>query len=289
MINKAIILAGGMGTRMSPLTKAVNKQLLPIYDKPLIFYPLSILMLAKIKDILIIVNKGQLSQYKKILPDGKRLGINISYKEQIYPKGLPDAFILGEKFINDKNVALILGDNFFYGQNLTSKLINCTKLKNGAKVILHKVIKPELFGVAKTSKSGKITIIKEKPKKYFSDLAITGLYFFDRKVVEYAKKLKPSLRNELEITDLLKIYLKKKRLTSDILGRGGAWLDTGSIEDFYKTSAFVSAIENRQGFKIACLEEIAFNNNWIGKKEILAAIQFYGKCDYTNYLKKLIS
>ena len=289
MINKAIILAGGLGTRMSPLTKAVNKQLLPIYDKPLIFYPLSILMLAKIKDILIIVNKGQLSQYKKILPDGKRLGINISYKEQIYPKGLPDAFILGEKFINDKNVALILGDNFFYGQNLTSKLINCTRLKNGAKVILHKVIKPELFGVAKTSKSGKITIIKEKPKKYFSDLAITGLYFFDRKVVEYAKKLKPSLRNELEITDLLKIYLKKKRLTSDILGRGGAWLDTGSIEDFYKTSAFVSAIENRQGFKIACIEEIAFNNNWIGKKEILAAIQFYGKCDYTNYLKKLIS
>tara|TARA_B100000886_G_scaffold224699_1_gene156413 strand:+ start:1210 stop:2079 length:870 start_codon:yes stop_codon:yes gene_type:complete len=289
MINKAIILAGGMGTRMSPLTKAVNKQLLPIYDKPLIFYPLSILMLAKIKDVLIIVNKGQLSQYKKILPDGKRLGINISYKEQIFPKGLPDAFILGEKFIDNKNVALILGDNFFYGQNLTSKLINCTKLKNGAKVILHKVIKPELFGVAKTSKSGKITTIKEKPKKYISDLAITGLYFFDKKVVEYAKKLKPSPRNELEITDLLKFYLKKKKLTSDILGRGGAWLDTGSIEDFYKTSAFVSAIENRQGFKIACLEEIAFNNKWIGKKEILDAIQFYGKCDYTNYLKKLIS
>jgi len=289
MINKAIILAGGMGTRMSPLTKAVNKQLLPIYDKPLIFYPLSILMLAKIKDILIIVNKGQLNQYKKILPDGKRLGINIVYKEQIYPKGLPDAFLLGEKFIDNKNVALILGDNFFYGQNLTSKLINCTKLKNGAKVILHKVIKPEFFGVAKTSKSGKITKIKEKPKKYISDLAITGLYFFDKKVVEYAKKLKPSSRNELEITDLLKIYLKKNKLTSDILGRGGAWLDTGSIEDFYKTSAFVSTIENRQGFKIACLEEIAFNNNWIGKKEILAAIQFYGKCDYTNYLKKLIS
>ena len=289
MIKKAIILAGGMGTRMSPLTIAVNKQLLPIYDKPLIFYPLSILMLAKIKDILIIVNKGQLNQYKKILPDGKRLGINISYKEQIYPKGLPDAFLLGEKFIDNKNVALILGDNFFYGQNLTSKLINCTKLKNGAKVILHKVIKPELFGVAKTSKSGKIITIKEKPKKYISDLAITGMYFFDKKVIEYAKKLKPSSRNELEITDLLKIYLKKNKLTSDILGRGGAWLDTGSIEDFYKTSAFVSAIENRQGFKIACLEEIAFNNNWIGKKEVLEAIQFYGKCDYTNYLKKMIT
>ena len=289
MINKAIILAGGMGTRMSPLTKAVNKQLLPIYDKPLIFYPLSILMLAKIKDILIIVNKGQLNQYKKILPDGKRLGINISYKEQSSPRGLPDAFLLGEKFINNKNVALILGDNFFYGQNLTSKLINCTKLKNGAKVILHKVIKPELFGVAKISKTGKIISLKEKPKKYISDLAVTGLYFFDKKVVEYTKKLKPSLRNELEITDLLKIYLNKKKLTSDILGRGGAWLDTGSIDDFYKTSAFVSAIENRQGFKIACLEEIAFNNRWIGKKEILNAIQFYGKCDYSNYLKKLIS
>mgnify|MGYP001182658368 FL=1 len=289
MINKAIILAGGMGTRMSPLTKAVNKQLLPIYDKPLIFYPLSILMLAKIKDILIIVNKGQLNQYKKILPDGKRLGINISYKEQSSPRGLPDAFLLGEKFINNKNVALILGDNFFYGQNLTSKLINCTKLKNGAKVILHKVIKPELFGVAKISKTGKIISLKEKPKKYISDLAVTGLYFFDKKVVEYSKKLKPSSRNELEITDLLKIYLNKKKLSSDILGRGGAWLDTGSIDDFYKTSAFVSAIENRQGFKIACLEEIAFNNRWIGKKEILNAVQFYGKCDYSNYLKKLIS
>ncbi len=288
MINKAIILAGGMGTRMSPLTKAVNKQLLPIYDKPLIFYPLSILMLAKIKNILIIVNKGQLNQYRKILPDGKRLGINIVYKEQSYPKGLPDAFLLGEKFINNENVALILGDNFFYGQNLTSKLINCTKLKSGAKVILHKVIKPELFGVAKTSKSGKITMIKEKPRKYVSDLAITGLYFFDKKVVEYSKKLKPSSRNELEITDLLKIYLKKNKLTSDILGRGGAWLDTGSLEDFYKTSAFVSAIENRQGFKIACLEEIAFNNSWIKKQGILDAIQFYGKCDYSNYLKKLI-
>ncbi len=288
MINKGIILAGGMGTRMSPLTKAVNKQLLPIYDKPLIFYPLSILMLAKIKDILIIVNKGQLNQYKKILPDGKRLGINITYKEQKYPKGLPDAFLLGEKFINNKNVALILGDNFFYGQNLTSKLIKCTKLKSGAKIILHKVVRPELFGVAKTSRTGKITTIKEKPKKYISDLAITGLYFFDKKVVGYAKKLKPSSRNELEITDLLKFYLKKKKLMSDILGRGGAWLDTGSIEDFYKTSAFVSAIENRQGFKIACIEEIAFNNKWIKKKGILDSIKFYGKCEYSNYLKKLI-
>ena len=287
MIKKAIILAGGKGTRMSPLTKAVNKQLLPIYDKPLIFYPLSILMLAKIKDVLIIVNKGQLNQYKKILPDGKNLGMKISYKEQATPKGLPDAFIIGEKFINNNNVALILGDNFFYGQNLTSKLIKCTKLKKGAKVILHKVLKPELFGVAKTNTNGKIKFIKEKPKKFISDQAITGLYFFDKNVVNYSKKLKPSKRKELEITDLLNIYRKKNQLSSDLLGRGGAWLDTGSIDDFYKTSAFVSAIENRQGFKIACLEEIALGNKWITKKNILSAINFYGKCEYTNYLKRL--
>ena len=288
MIKKAIILAGGKGTRMSPLTKAVNKQLLPIYDKPLIFYPLSILMLSKIKDILIIVNKGQLNQYKKILPNGDNLGIKITYKEQNYPRGLPDAFLIGEKFINNQNVALILGDNFFYGQNLSSKLLNCTKLNKGAKVILHKVIKPELYGVAKVKKNGTIKLLKEKPKKFISDLAITGLYFFDKKVVEYAKKLKPSKRKELEITDLLNIYCKKKQLKSDILGRGGAWLDTGSIEDFYKTSAFVSAIENRQGFKIACLEEIALNNRWITKKQILKSIEFYGKCEYSNYLRKFI-
>ena len=288
MIKKAIILAGGKGTRMSPLTKAVNKQLLPIYDKPLIFYPLSILMLAKIKDVLIIVNKGQLNQYKKILPDGGNLGMKISYKEQTTPKGLPDAFIIGEKFINNNNVALILGDNFFYGQNLTSKLLDCTKLKKGAKVILHKVLKPELFGVAKTNLSGKIKFISEKPKKFISDQAITGLYFFDKKVVEYSKKLKLSKRNELEITDLLNIYRRKNQLSSDLLGRGGAWLDTGSIEDFYKTSAFVSAIENRQGFKIACLEEIALGNKWITRKNILSAIKFYGNCGYSNYLKKLI-
>ena len=179
MVKKGIILSGGMGTRMSPLTKAVNKQLLPIYDKPMIFYPLSILMLSKIKDILIIVNKGQLEQYKKILPDGKNLGIKIQYLEQSKPRGLPDAFILGEKFIGKSNVALILGDNFFYGQNLSSTLINATKLKIGAKILLHKVVNPELFGVVKTNKKNKIIEIKEKPKKYISDYAITGLYFFD--------------------------------------------------------------------------------------------------------------
>ena len=289
MIKKGIILAGGKGTRMSPLTKAVNKQLLPIYDKPLIFYPLSILMLANIKDILIIVNKGQLNQYKKIIPNGKNLGIKITYLEQDKPRGLPDAFVIGEKFIGKNNVAMILGDNFFYGQNLTSKLVENTKLKKGARVVLHKVSNPELFGVAKIDRKNKIVSIKEKPKKFFSDFAITGLYFFDNKVVNLAKKLKPSKRGEVEIVDLLNLYKTKKQLTADLIGRGGAWLDTGSIEDFYKTSAFVSAIENRQGFKIACLEEIAFNKKWIKKKHVTNSIRFYGNCDYSNYLKRLIN
>jgi len=287
MINKGIILAGGQGTRMSPLTKAVNKQLLPIYDKPLIFYPLSILMLANIKDILIIVNKGQLDQYKKILPDGKNLGIKITYAEQDKPRGLPEAFLIGEKFINNKNVALILGDNFFYGQNLTKTLINSSKLKKGAKILLHKVLKPELFGVAKVNIKKKIVSIKEKPKRFVSDLAITGLYFFDNKVINFAKKLKPSARGELEITDLLNFYRKQNTLTADIIGRGGAWLDTGSMEDYYKTISFVSAVENRQGLKIACLEEIAFNKRWIKINNIKNAIKFYGNCEYSKYLKKI--
>ena len=289
MIKKGIILAGGKGTRMSPLTKAVNKQLLPIYDKPLIFYPLSILMLAKIKDILIIINKGQLDQYKKIIPSGKNLGIKITYAEQSIPRGLPDAFLVGEKFIGKDNIALILGDNFFYGQSLTNKLKECTKLVKGAKILLHKVSKPELYGVAKINKQKKIISIKEKPKKFTSDLAITGLYFFDNKVISYSKKLKPSKRRELEIADILNKYKSQNKLTANLLGRGGAWLDTGSIDDFYKTSAFVEAIENRQGLKIACIEEIAFKNRWINSKNIKNAIKFYGNCKYSEYLKKLIS
>ena len=288
MIKKGIILAGGMGTRMSPLTKAVNKQLLPIYDKPLIFYPLSILMLAKIKDILIIVNKGQLNQYKKLIPNGNNLGIKITYIEQDKPRGLPDAFVLGEKFIGEDNVAMILGDNFFYGQNLTTKLLDCAKIKNGAKVLLHSVQAPELFGVAKVDRNNKIIQLKEKPKKFISNNAITGLYFFDNKVVQYSKKLKPSKRGEVEIIDLLLKYKKNNKLSADFIGRGGAWLDTGSIDDYYKTIAFVQAVENRQGFKIACIEEIAFSNKWIGKKEINKSIKFYGNCDYSKYLKNLI-
>jgi len=288
MIKKGIILAGGKGTRMSPLTKAVNKQLLPIYDKPLIFYPLSILMLAKIKDILIIVNKGQLQQYKKILPNGNNLGIKISYLEQNEPRGLPDAFVIGEKFIGKENVAMILGDNFFYGQSLSKLLLKNTKLKKGARVLLHKVLKPDSFGIAKTNNKNKIIKIKEKPKKFFSDLAITGLYFFDNNVVKYAKKLKPSARGEVEIIDLLNFYKSKNQLYADLIGRGGAWLDTGSMEDFYKTSTFVSSIENQQGLKIACLEEIAFNYKWINKNHLKRSIKFYGNCDYSKYLAKLL-
>ena len=288
MIKKGIVLAGGYGTRMSPLTKAVNKQLLPIYDKPLIYYPLSILMLAKIKDILIIVNKSQLGQFKKILPEGKNLGIKISYAEQKYPKGLPEAFIIGKKFIGSNNVALILGDNFFYGQNLTKKLKECTKLRSGAKIFIHPVSDPSHYGVVKINQKNKILKIIEKPKKHLSNLAITGLYFFDNNVIKYASDLKPSKRNEIEIVDLLKKYNNKNKLSAEWIGRGGAWLDTGSVKDFYEASGFVSALENRQGLKIACLEEISLSNRWISKKQIKSAIKFYGKCDYSNYLKKLI-
>tara|TARA_B100000963_G_scaffold176696_1_gene153699 strand:+ start:3066 stop:3938 length:873 start_codon:yes stop_codon:yes gene_type:complete len=289
MIKKGIILAGGKGTRMSPLTKAVNKQLLPIYDKPLIYYPLSILMLAKIRDILIIVNRGQLHQYKKLIPNGKNLGIKITFKEQDKPRGLPDAFIIGEKFINKQNVAMILGDNFFYGQNLSSLLKKCAKLKIGAKIVLHSVQNPELFGVAKINdKNKKVLRIIEKPKKFISNNAITGLYFFDKNVVNFSKKITPSKRGELEITDLINQYKKKNKLTAEFIGRGGAWLDTGSIADYYKTTAFVQAIENRQGLKIACIEEIALLNGWIKKGEIKEQIKFYGNCEYSNYLKKLI-
>ena len=288
MIKKAIILAGGHGTRMGPVTKAVNKQLLPVYDKPLIFYPLSVLMLAGIKDILIIVNKGQVNQFKKILPEGKRLGIKITYAEQKYPRGLPEAFIIGEKFIGNDNVALILGDNFFYGQSLTEKLKNCTKLKNGAKIFVHQVNSPSQYGVVKINSKNKILKIVEKPKKYLSNIAITGLYFFDNDVVEYSKNLKISKRNETEIVDILKKYQAKKKLDVEFIGRGGAWLDAGSIKDFYDASSFVSALESRQGLKIACLEEISLLNGWIKKDKIKSAIKFYGNSDYSIYLKKLI-
>ena len=289
MIKKGIILAGGLGSRMSPITKSVNKQLLPIYDKPMIFYPLSIMMLAGIKEILIIINKGQTNHFKKILSNGKNLGIKIHYKEQAKPNGLPEAFILGEKFINGKSVALILGDNFFYAQSLTKTLQKSIRLNVGAKVFLHPVKNPKAYGIATVNKNKKIIKLIEKPIKPQSNLAVTGLYFFDKKVVEYSKQLKPSRRGELEIIDLLNNYKKKNKLKADFLGRGGAWLDAGSIEDYYDATSFVGAIEKRQGFKIACLEEISLMKKWIGKKEILENIKFFGNCEYSKYLKLLIS
>ena len=289
MIKKGIILAGGMGTRMSPLTIAVNKQLLPLYDKPLIYYPLSVLMLAGIKKFLIIVNKGQLNQFRKILPEKNNLGISIEYKEQQKPGGLPQAFTIGEKFIGKDSVSLILGDNFFYGQSLTKILKKNIHLSSGAKIFVHPVKNPNLYGVATLNKSKKVIKLVEKPKKTKSNYAVTGLYFFDNKVVKLTKKLKPSKRGELEIIDLLNLYKRKNKLKAEFIGRGGSWLDTGNIRDFYDASNFISAIENRQGLKIACLEEIALNNNWINKNQINQAINFYGKCDYSKYLKSLIA
>ena len=289
MIKKGIILAGGKGTRMSPLTKAVNKQLLPLYDKPLIFYPLSVLMLAGIKKVLIIVNKGQLNQFRKILPEKNNLGISIEYKEQSSPGGLPQAFTIGEKFIGKDSVSLILGDNFFYGQSLTKILKKNINLKSGAKIFVHPVKNPSLYGVATLNKNQKVLSLVEKPKKPKSNLVVTGLYFFDNEVIKLTKKLKPSKRGELEIIDLLNIYKKKNKLKAEFIGRGGSWLDTGNVNDFYDASNFISTIEKRQGLKIACLEEIALNNNWIDKKEIKIAADFYGKCDYSKYLYSLIN
>ena len=287
MINKGIILAGGLGSRMSPLTKSVNKQLLPLHDKPLLFYPLSIFMLAGIRNILIIVNKGSISQFKKILPNGDNLGIKISYAEQTKPNGLPEAFLIGKKFIGSDNVALILGDNFFYGQSLTDKLKKVVKLKNGACIFIHPVKNPSNFGIIDIKKK-KIIKLSEKPKKSKSNLAITGLYFFDNTVIKKSQVLKKSKRNEFEIIDILKQYHKNKKLKTELLGRGAAWLDAGSIKDLFQSTLFVSAIENRQGLKIACLEEIAFINRWIKKENIKKAIKFYGSCEYSNYLKRFI-
>lgn len=287
MINKGIILAGGKGSRLSPLTKVINKQLLPLYDKPLIFYPLSILMLAGIRDILIITNPGEDISFKKILSDGSNFGIKIKYIEQSKPNGLPEAFILGEKFINKKNVALILGDNFFYGQGFTNKLKRKTKFKSGATIFTYQVNNPEDYGIVEI-KNNKILNIREKPKKTKSNLAITGLYFFDKMVVNFSKKLRPSKRNELEIVDLLKKYLQINKLKIEFMGRGSSWLDTGNVDSLHETSQFISNIEKRQGLKIACLEEIALNNKWISKDIIKKQIIFYGNCPYSKYLKKII-
>lgn len=287
MIKKAIILAGGKGTRLSPLTKVLNKQLLPLYDKPLIFYPLSVLMLAGIKEILIITNKGETNLFKKILGNGENLGIKIFYKEQKKPNGLPEAFIIGEKFIKNQSVALILGDNFFYGQGFTNRIKEKIKENRGATIFTYIVNNPKDYGIIELDKNNKIKNILEKPKKTKSKLAITGFYLFDKNVVDYSKKLKPSKRKELEIVDLIKKYLKHKKLDAEFMGRGSAWLDTGTIQNLNETAQFISSIERRQGLKIGCLEEIAYLNKWISKKDILKAVKFYGNCEYSNYLRNL--
>ena len=288
MIKKGIILAGGKGTRMSPLTKAVNKQLLPIYDKPLIFYPLSILMLAKIKDILIIVNKGQLEQYKKILPNGNNLGIKINYIEQDKPRGLPDAFVVGEKFIGKENVAMILGDNFFYGNMLSPVIKKTLSIKNGANIYLYPSKNTSSYGVVELKKNGEINKIIEKPVFTKSNLVITGMYIFDNKVIKYAKKLKPSKRNELEMVDLINIYKKNNNLNLIKLGRGSAWLDVGNYDDLFSASSFIKNIEDRQDYKIGCIEEIALNNKWISKHNIKNRIKFNKNSNYSKYLAELI-
>jgi len=287
MIKKGIILAGGHGTRLSPLTKVLNKQLLPLYDKPIIYYPLSILMLAGIKDILIISNVGERRSFMKLLGNGKDLGIKISYIEQFKPRGLPDAFIVGEEFIDNDDVALILGDNFFYGQGFTNRLNKSLRNNTGATIFTYNVNNPSDYGILEL-KNKKIKRIVEKPKKAKSNLAITGLYYFNNKVVKYAKSLKPSKRKELEIVDLINKYLREKKLKAEFMGRGSAWLDTGNPKNLFNAAQFISTIEERQGQKIACLEEIAYQKKWISKKNILKRISFYGKCEYSSYLKKIM-
>jgi glucose-1-phosphate thymidylyltransferase len=288
MIDRGIILAGGLGSRLSPLTKVVNKQLLPLYDKPIIYYSLSVLMLAGIKKILIITNPSETNTYKNLLGNGSQLGINIEYEIQLKPEGLPQAFLIGEKFIDNNGVALILGDNFFYGQGFSLRLKKALKQNKGSTIFLYPVENPSQYGVVELNKKNKIIKIIEKPKKSKSNLAITGLYFFDNKVVDFSKKLKPSIRKELEIIDLILRYKKNNLLKIEYVGRGGSWLDTGTHKDLFDASQFVNTIERRQGLKIACIEEIAFRNKWINKTNILKSIRFYGKCDYSNYLKKLI-
>ena len=288
MIKKGIILAGGKGTRLSPLTKIINKQLLPLYDKPLIFYPLSVMMLAGIREVLIITNSGQKKLFQNILGNGSGLGIKINYEEQKKPNGLPEAFIIGEKFINNDDVALILGDNFFYGQGFTNRIKDCINNNDGATIFTYIVNNPSDYGIAELNKNNEIIKITEKPKKINSKFAITVLYLFDNQVVKLSKKLKPSKRNELEIVDLIRKYLQQKRLKAEFIGRGSAWLDTGTIENLNETSQFIASIERRQGLKIGCLEEIAYNNQWIAKNKLIKAIKFYGNCSYSDYLKNLL-
>jgi glucose-1-phosphate thymidylyltransferase len=284
---KGIILAGGSGTRLYPLTMVTSKQLLPVYDKPMIYYPLSILMLAGIRDILIISTPTDLPNFEKLLGDGSEFGISLSYAEQPSPDGLAQAFIIGEEFIGDDDCAMILGDNIFYGNNLIRLLLEAKENKGRATVFGYYVDDPERFGVVEFDQDGRVLSVEEKPEDPKSNYAITGLYFYDNRVVEYAKSLKPSARGELEITDLNRVYLEQGDLDVKLLGRGFAWLDTGTMDTLVDAADFVRMIEKRQGIKIAALEEIAYRNNWIDKETLLASAEKYGKSPYGEHLRKV--
>ena len=285
---KGIILAGGSGTRLYPVTKAMSKQMVPIYDKPMIYYPMSVLMLAGIKDILIISTPRDIVNFKELFKDGSELGLNIEYTIQEKPNGLAEAFIIGEEFIGDDSVAMILGDNIFYGQSFTSHLENAAKLEEGATVFGYYVQDPRAFGVVGFDKNGKVTSLEEKPEKPKSRYAVPGLYFYDNSVVEKAKALKPSSRGELEITDLNKVYMEEGTLTVELLGRGMAWLDTGTHASMLKASNFVEAVQTTQGTFIACLEEIAFRKGWISKEQVKELAAPLMKTGYGQYLMDII-
>ncbi len=285
---KGIILAGGTGSRLNPITKGVSKQLLPIYDKPMIYYPLSILMLAGIREILIISTPDDLSNYYNLLDDGSNFGINLQYASQASPNGLAEAFIIGKDFIGDDNVCLILGDNIFWGHGFTPSLEKAAAKTSGATIFAYQVDDPRPFGVVEYDKNNKVLSIEEKPKNPKSNFALTGLYFYDNNVIDIAKNIQPSNRGELEITSINQAYLEQENIDVELLGRGFAWLDTGTFDSLLEASMFVATIEKRQGYKVACLEEIAFNRGWIDKEKILKSAAGLSKNSYGEYLKNLV-